>query len=235
VAADLRNALPQSSLAAAMDPSTLTSDRLCLRHAEPARAAALADYMRRNRDHLARWSPPAATDLETPAGWVPLLVEAVAQRAEGTALRWVLTPRDDATHVIGRISFTNVQRGPLQSCFLGYQIDHACEGRGLMHEALGVAIEHAFGALRLHRIEANYRPENERSGRLLMRLGFERTGYAPRYLFIDGDWRDHVQTQRLNPHFDRRWLMGATAGAAAGGPSSELSGATADPAPGTTR
>lgn len=199
-----------------MDQPTLTTDRLCLRPAEPALAAALADYMRRNRDHLARWSPPAATDLETPAGWVPLLVEAVAQHAEGTAQRWVLMPRDEPARVIGRISFTNVQRGPLQSCFLGYQIDHACEGRGLMREALGVAIDHAFRTLRLHRIEANYRPENERSGALLARLGFERIGYAPRYLFIDGDWRDHVQTQRLNTDFDRHWLAGTTPGTTPG-------------------
>jgi ribosomal-protein-alanine N-acetyltransferase len=79
-----------------------------------------------------------------------------------------------------------------------------------MREALGAAIDHAFGVLQLHRIEANYRPENERSGALLARLGFERIGYAPRYLFIDGEWRDHVQTQRLNPDFDLTWLTGAT-------------------------
>lgn len=186
-----------------MDLPRLTTDRLVLRHAEPALAVPLAQYVARNRAHLAPWSPPSATDLETAAGWVPLLVEAVAQCADQRALRWVLALHAAPEQVIGRISFTNVQRGPLQSCFLGYQIDHAHEGRGLMHEALSAAVPHAFEALALHRIEANYRPENTRSGALLARLGFERIGLAPRYLFIDGDWRDHVQTQRLNPAFDR--------------------------------
>lgn len=180
----------------------LTTDRLTLRHAEPALAVPLADYMLRNRAHLAPWSPPSASDLTTAAGWVPLLVDAVAQADAQTALRWVLALHEAPSQVVGRVNFTSVQRGPLQSCFLGYHIDHAHEGRGLMHEALSAAIPQAFDALRLHRIEANYRPENVRSGALLARLGFERIGLAPKYLYIDGDWRDHVQTQRLNPAFD---------------------------------
>ena len=85
---------------------------------------------------------------------------------------------------------------------LGYAIDQAHEGRGLMREALEATIEHAFTVLRLHRIQANYVPENERSGRLLERLGFRREGLAKDYLFIDGRWRDHVLTARLNPAFD---------------------------------
>jgi ribosomal-protein-alanine N-acetyltransferase len=46
---------------------------------------------------------------------------------------------------------------------------------------------------------ANYRPENERSGILLERLGFVREGLAKDYLFIDGQWRDHVLTSLTNP------------------------------------
>lgn len=191
-----------------MDLPQLETERLILRHARPDLAAPLAEYVRRNRAHLARWSPPSSTDLETAEGWVPLLDEAVAQWQAGSALRWVLVPRDAAACVIGRVSFTNVQRGPFQSCFLGYQIDAMHEGRGLMREALACAIADAFATLRLHRIEANYQPENVRSGALLARLGFERIGRAPRYLFIDGAWRDHVQTQRLNDAFDPSWLPG---------------------------
>jgi ribosomal-protein-alanine N-acetyltransferase len=49
---------------------------------------------------------------------------------------------------------------------------------------------------------ANYRPQNERSARLLERLGFTREGLAKDYLFIDGAWRDHVLTSLTNRHFD---------------------------------
>ncbi len=63
-----------------------------------------------------------------------------------------------------------------------------------MTEALLVATRWAFKELRLHRIMANYQPRNERSGRLLERLGFVREGLAHQYLFIDGEWKDHVLT-----------------------------------------
>ncbi|BBN52682.1 hypothetical protein TRE132_08070 [Pseudomonas chlororaphis subsp. aurantiaca] len=67
-----------------------------------------------------------------------------------------------------------------------------------MHEALQTAIGHMFDELKLHRIMANYIPDNQRSAALLERLGFEREGYARAYLQIAGRWQDHVLTARVN-------------------------------------
>ena len=50
---------------------------------------------------------------------------------------------------------------------------------------------HAFGELKLHRLEANIQPQNQRSIELAKRSGFRREGYSPRYLKIGGRWRDH--------------------------------------------
>ncbi len=83
---------------------------------------------------------------------------------------------------------------------LGYSIDAAHEGRGLMHEALTAALADAFGPrVGLHRVQANVRPENTRSLHLLARLGFGIEGVAKEYLFIDGAWRDHVLTALRAP------------------------------------
>ena len=68
------------------------------------------------------------------------------------------------------------------------------QGSGLMFEALSAALPFALEHLGLHRIMANYQPHNERSGKLLRRLGFAVEGYARDYLYIDGEWRDHVLT-----------------------------------------
>jgi ribosomal-protein-alanine N-acetyltransferase len=106
--------------------------------------------------------------------------------------------RDDGT-VIGRINFSEIVRGPMQGCFLGYAVDSAYEGRGYMSEALRAAIGWAFVELGLHRVQASYRPENERSGRILQRLGFVREGFARNLLFIDGAWRDHIVTALCAP------------------------------------
>jgi len=51
----------------------------------------------------------------------------------------------------------------------------------------------------LHRIMANYRPENERSARVLSGLGFQQEGFARSYLKINGEWADHVLTALVNP------------------------------------
>ena len=48
-------------------------------------------------------------------------------------------------------------------------------------------------------IQAAYVPANERSGRLLRRLGFTVEGYARDYLYIGGAWRDHIVTARTRP------------------------------------
>jgi ribosomal-protein-alanine N-acetyltransferase len=57
--------------------------------------------------------------------------------------------------------------------------------------AVALVCDHAFGPVGLHRLQADIRPENVRSQRLVERLGFVREGLLRRYLDIDGDWRDH--------------------------------------------
>jgi ribosomal-protein-alanine N-acetyltransferase len=181
---------------------TLSTERLTVEHIAPGHASALAEFFRRNERHLAPWDPPRPAGIRETGFWIAECERAVEDFQDGAVARWVLRLRAAPEAVIGRINFTQIARGPFQSCMLGYAIDAAHEGRGLMREALEAAIVHVFTALRLHRIQANYVPENVRSGRLLERLGFVREGLARNYLFIDGAWRDHVLTARLNPEFD---------------------------------
>lgn len=183
-------------------PTTLSTARLRLQHMAPEHADALAAFFRRNERHLAPWDPPRPAGVMQVEFWQAECERAVEDHEDGAVVRWVLFLRDQPQRVIGRVNYTQIARGPFQSCMLGYAIDAAHEGQGLMREALEATIRHAFNVMRLHRIQANYVPENRRSGALLERLGFVREGLARNYLFINGAWRDHVLTARLNPAFD---------------------------------
>jgi ribosomal-protein-alanine N-acetyltransferase len=163
-------------------------------------ALALRDYMARNRDHFAPYLPPLPDGLDTVEFWHERLAAWREESAGDQSLRLLLVERGDrAGAVIGDCAFTNIVRGPFQACHLGYKLDRQFVGRGLMREALSAAITHAFNVLRLHRIMANYQPTNERSGRLLRKLGFSIEGYARDYLYLNGGWRDHILTSLVNP------------------------------------
>jgi len=189
------------------------TQRLTVRLARPGMQVPMARFLADNFEgHLDRWSPPATPAFFTEAFWRERLAAAVEEFQAGRAARFVLqlragkAPAEMDAPIIGTCNYTNVVRGPFLACHLGYQIARAHEGRGLMAEALRATNPFMFRALRLHRIMANYRPENVRSGRLLERLGFVREGLAKDYLFIDGAWRDHILTALTNPDCDPAWI-----------------------------
>ena len=82
--------------------------------------------------------------------------------------------------------------GAFNSAYVGYWVDQAVAGRGVMPTALALVVDHCFGPARLHRIEANIRPENVASKRVVEKLGFRDEGLHHRYLAIDGAYRDHI-------------------------------------------
>lgn len=103
---------------------------------------------------------------------------------------------------MGVANLTQIARGPFQACYLGYSIAQSHERKGMMFEALETVVRFAFNDKRLHRIMANHLPNNGRSEKLLKRLGFRIDGSSPDYLFIQGQWREHILTSLTN----RNWI-----------------------------
>ena len=96
---------------------------------------------------------------------------------------------DDALCGIANLNIITYEA--LCSAYLSYYAVAGLAGQGYMKEGLQLVIRHAFGTLDLHRLEANIQPGNENSVRLVESLGFECEGYSPRFLRINGRWRDH--------------------------------------------
>jgi ribosomal-protein-alanine N-acetyltransferase len=99
--------------------------------------------------------------------------------------------RIDSGAIAGVFTISQIVRGAFQSAYLGYYAHEAHAGQGLMREAIDQVLDHAFGALGLHRIEANIQPGNAPSIALARGAGFRLEGFSPRYLLIGGQWRDH--------------------------------------------
>jgi len=189
----------------------ITTARLRLLAGDAGLAPAVCEFQRRNRRHFAPWDPPTGDSFYTVEAQAARVATGLAAFHNDTAYRYWLVdatraggarlPSSDV-EVIGSLHFSGVSRGAFQSAMLGYALDEAHVGRGLMSEAIAAGLEEMFSpCVNLHRVQAAYRPENLRSGRVLERLGFRREGLAPGYLYIDGAWRDHVVTSLRNPAF----------------------------------
>ncbi len=96
---------------------------------------------------------------------------------------------DDALCGVANLNIITYEA--LCSAYLSYYAVADMQARGYMKEGLQLVIRHAFEELHLHRLEANIQPGNENSVRLVESLGFECEGYSPRFLRINGRWRDH--------------------------------------------
>ena len=73
---------------------------------------------------------------------------------------------------------------------IGYCLRSAHWGRGYMGEALSALIDHAFGVLKLRRLEADVDPNNAGSLRILDRMGFQREGLLRERWNVGGEIQD---------------------------------------------
>ena len=92
----------------------------------------------------------------------------------------------------GQLTVGNIVRGALRSAWIGYWVEKEVDGRGVATAALALGLDHCFGPVGLHRVEATVRPENEPSRAVLRNVGFREEGVLQRYLDVDGRWRDHL-------------------------------------------
>ncbi|MEU6848227.1 GNAT family protein [Streptomyces sp. NPDC046716] len=161
-----------------------------MRRATVDDAQALADAQVRNVDHLRATEPYREPEFYTAEGQVERLTGVGSET-------WVLVDRAADGIVVGRLTLSGIVMGPLCSASLGYWIDGTYAGRGLTTAAVEEMIRVCRDELALHRVEAGTLTDNLASQRVLAKCGFERYGLSPKYLYINGAWRDHIRFARL--------------------------------------
>ncbi|MGE6650269.1 GNAT family N-acetyltransferase [Shewanella colwelliana] len=157
----------------------------------------LVKYQNENRKHFAKWEPTRSLDYYSAEETRKRINTNLQSFKLGTSVSLVAFNKAK-TEIIALCTFSNIVYGVFQACNLGYSISEREQGKGLMFEMLESSINYLFTEYNLHRIMANYIPENKRSEKLLFRLGFEKEGLAKSYLKIAGKWQDHVLTSKIS-------------------------------------
>lgn len=163
---------------------------------------AILSFFSENREFFRPTDPPRPREFYTPGYWLKRVRSIATDFVQDKGCNFFVFGGEAPGEVLGYVNFSNFVRGAFQACYLGYGLAEKSQGKGLMTEALRAGIDFAWGGLRLHRIMANYLPHNERSARVLQKLGFAVEGYAKGYLFIDGRWQDHVLTSLTNERWE---------------------------------
>lgn len=144
-----------------------------------------------NRNYLQQWEPTSPGDWQdrnSVLSWFGQWSALRGMGRSGQALPFVITVDG---RFAGQLTVGNIVRGALRSAWIGYWITEQLAGRGAATAAVALAVDHCFGPVGLHRLEATVRPENIASLRVLEKSGFRHEGLFERYLDVAGAWRDH--------------------------------------------
>ncbi|MGH4012902.1 MAG: GNAT family N-acetyltransferase [Pseudonocardiaceae bacterium] len=176
---------------ARLGPLRVAGGQVALRPVRLRDASLWSRLRLRDEAYLREWEPEAAgswADRYTPMAWPVQCagLRAVARRGQALPFAIILDGR-----LAGQLTVGNVVRGALRSAWIGYWVASEVAGFGVATGAVALAVDHSFGPVGLHRIEATVRPENGASLRVLTKLGFRDEGLLVRYLEVDGAWRDH--------------------------------------------
>lgn len=178
------------------DSLRLSTERLQLRPLREADAPALFAICS-DPEVMRYWSTPPWTSI---AQADALIARDLQAMATGEYLRLGLE-RQDSGELIGNCTLFNLHPA-CRRAEIGYVLARAHWNRGFMHEALAALLAHGFGALALHRVEADIDPRNEASARSLERLGFTREGLLRERWIVDGE----VSDSALYGLLARDWL-----------------------------
>ncbi len=148
----------------------LSGGRIALRPIDDADAAGLLAIFG-DPEVVRHWSRPPLSNLVAAATLVDEIQEGFLRRH---AFHWGIVDAASSeligTCMLGSLTFRH------RRAEVGYILRRDRWGQGLASEALAVLFGFCFDKLGLHRLEADVDPDNQRSLRLLERLGFQREG-----------------------------------------------------------
>jgi len=108
----------------------------------------------------------------------------------GKGINWAIIKKD-SNAFIGYIGFIRIFSEHCRA-EIGYALKPDYWGKGYMYEAINRLAKFGFEEMKLHSIEANVNPLNERSKKVLERVGFKKEAYFRENYLFDGKFLDSV-------------------------------------------
>ena len=186
------------------DVFCLQTDRLLLRVVRPNEAYSVVSYLQKNREFHAPYHQIMEEEYFTVRGQRNYLRSDFHKFLDDLQYPFWISEKSRPDVIIGRLSFSHIIRGALQSCLVGYHLDQDVVGNGYMREALLAGCDYIFTVQKLHRIQADIMPSNTRSKNTAISCGFRFQGLNNDYMCISGQWADHEMYALLN---DPKWLI----------------------------
>jgi ribosomal-protein-serine acetyltransferase len=158
-----------------------------MRQFEPRDAETVFAVVERNREHLRQWLP-----------WVDHShsPEDIRQFILRVQAQFEADQGPNAGIWVEGVFAGNVGCHPIswanRNCSLGYWIDAAQQGKGVITRCCAAMLDYLFEELRLHRVEIRCGTGNTRSGAIPERLGFTREGLLRQGEWVNGQWVDLV-------------------------------------------
>jgi len=166
-------------------------------------ALALSEYYLKNIEHLKRWEPDKDAKFHDLDSWQHRLKQRELEQKEKKSAYFIAFDKT-TSKIIATCNLSEIIYGAFLACYMGYSISEDYQGQGKMKQLCYHVINYAFNDLKLNRIMSNNMPNNIKSEKLLTSLGFEIEGKAKNYLFINGQWQDHILNSLLNPENSKK-------------------------------
>jgi RimJ/RimL family protein N-acetyltransferase len=158
--------------------AVIRTPRLVLRRVRPIEDFAGIHAVLSDRQAMAYWSTPPHESEDQTREWLAAMEETRPDEGDDFIIEF-------DGRAVGKAGFYRFPD-------IGYIIDPALWGQGLVREALEPIISRAFAMNGLLRITADVDPRNVASTRLLEKLGFVETHRAERTWLTAGEWCDSI-------------------------------------------
>lgn len=140
---------------------------------------------------------PRATSEKDALNYIIIIEEALRSNH---GITWAICLKN-APALIGTIGFWRIEHEHYRA-EIGYMLHTDFHLKGLTHEALKTVLNYGFNTMQLHSVEANVKPGNIASIKLLEKNRFVQEAYFKENYFFNGEFFDSVVYSLLVQNFN---------------------------------